>query len=93
MAGINLLDQLKNKKSGAGLSAPSSSPLKFSFGGGGGGASGDSMSLVLRLLSLGIALYVGYFVLEKLHGDETSKLQTELTQLEKSLAEENIKKL
>lgn len=89
MAGINLLDQLNNKKSGGGYSSTPSAPkMNFSMG----PNPGEAVSLVLRVVLLTVIGYGGYLGLERYKEEESAKVQSELTQLQEGLAKENKKK-
>lgn len=93
MGGINLLDQLKGKKSSGGLSAPSaisesSSKPSFSMGPG----SGENLGIALRVIFLVIVGYGGFLGLQRYQEEELATLQTELAELDQGVAVENSKK-
>lgn len=89
MGGINLLDQLKAKKS-SGLTnsspTPSSPKLNFSAG------SGDSLNLVLRVFGLVLIAACVHVALDHLQTEDLNTIQAELGELETGLAQENRKK-
>src|SRR5688572_2321054 len=93
MGGINLLDQLKGKKSSGGLSAPSaipesSSKPSFSMSGG----SGENLGIALRIIFLVIVGYGGFLGLQRYQEEELATLQAELAELDQGVAVENSKK-
>lgn len=89
MGGINLLDQLKNKKSsGASSTEPSSPKPSFSFSAG----SGDNLGIALRLILYFIIGYGGFLGLQRYQEEELSILQLELSDLDTGVSQENRKK-
>ncbi len=87
MSGINLLNQLKTKKSGAAAPASASSfKLRLPSG------PTDAVGLMLRLILLTILGYGGFLGIDQYHNEERSKVEDELAQLQQALSKENKKK-
>ena len=91
MGGINLLDQLKGKKS-SGLSSSSPSTPRPSFSTGSGGGLGDNLGVVLLLFFYVLVAGAGYFGLMRHQETKLDELQQELSQLEGGVAKETRKK-
>jgi hypothetical protein len=88
MGGINLLDQLKGKKSGGGLSSSPSPRMNLSLG----PNPGEAVGLILRAVFLVILGYGGYLALENYQEEQGGKIQAELKKVQDSIAQENKKK-
>lgn len=88
MGGINLLDQLKAKKSSGLSTSPSASAPKLDFSSG----SGESLSLALRVFALVLVAACIHVALEHLQTEDLNTIQAELSELETGLAQENRKK-